>query len=888
MNVRTLFLGTLAPLPVLLSAQLTVNNTLTPAQLVQDVLLGQGVSAFNISYNGVLNPGTPQFGTGDFTVINSDLDLAAGVILSSGDATNIDQPASSIISDITTNTGDADLLELALASDPDVFSVNDYAILEFDFIPTGDSLKFNFIFGSEEYPEFVCAYNDVFGFFLSGPGITGPFTNNAANIALIPNTTQAITINNVNNGYNNNPNDPTCPAMNPEYYIDNSASTTVVFDGRTTVIEARAQVICGETYHIKLAIADVNDHGVDSGVFLEAGSFTSTGSVIPELSTAGNVSANDSTMFEGCGLIPFEFHRLGDTSNVDTVDVVIGGTATGGADYFPAFPAQLIYQPGDTLIPWPVNVPLDADGLETITITITQNIVCSGTQVVNEYTFYIDQYNPLQSETTDVEGDCGGQYTLTPVITGGTSEKQIAWDTGEETWSIDVAPGFTTTYYFTVTDTCGVLPVSDSITVTIPVYPALEMEVSPLTLIDCLGNGDIGVTSIAGGDGTYSYGWTLSGANAGVTQTINVPAAFPHVYYVATVTDGCGSTVSDSVEVGTVPLDNIVIDAPDRTVICLGDTTTLEVLGVTGGNGVYTYAWTNSQQQTVSSLPSVEVGVAADAVYLITVTDQCGNEGSEEVYSLIPHPAPFTVNLTRDTVLCLGDSLTLWAQVSGGSGYYTVEWVDQDWSDPQLGVSPPVNAQYRVNIYDQCGEAISADVNVGVEQPVVEIQATNAGQDDWVFEAATLPTFCRSYRWDLGDGTVSRERTLAHSYLDLEEHWVKLEVVTPVGCAAVDSVLIRPPGQLFFPNAFTPDGDGINEVFGPGTRYIEQFEMTIYDRWGQQVYATEDVNKPWDGKVNGADVVTGVYVYKFKAAGHLFPSTEGYGHVTLLSGSDAE
>ena len=85
-----------------------------------------------------------------------------------------------------------------------------------------------------------------------------------------------------------------------------------------------------------------------------------------------------------------------------------------------------------------------------------------------------------------------------------------------------------------------------------------------------------------------------------------------------------------------------------------------------------------------------------------------------------------------------------------------------------------------------------------------------------------------------------------------------------------------------------PDGDGINESFGPGTRYIEQFEMSVYDRWGQLVYSTEDVNKPWDGKVGGADPVTGVYVYKFKAAGHLFPSQEGYGHVTLLSASDAE
>ena len=465
-------------------------------------------------------------------------------------------------------------------------------------------------------------------------------------------------------------------------------------------------------------------------------------------------------------------------------------------------------------------------------------------------------------------------------------DKEILWDTGETSWTIDVAPGVTTVYHFTVTDTCGVLPVSDSITVTIPVYPALQMEVSPLTLIDCLGHGDIAVTSATGGDGDYSYGWTLAGAAAGNTATINVPAANPQVYYVATVTDGCGSTVSDSVEVGTVPLEPIVIEAPDRTVICLGDTTTLQVVEVTGGNGVYSYAWTNSQHQELSQQDTLQVGVPADAVYTITVSDQCGYEGSEQVYALIPHPSPFKVDLTQDTVLCLGDSVTLWAQVSGGSGYYTIEWVDQQWSDPQLAVGPEVNAQYRVNIYDQCGEVISDEVNVGVEQPVIDIQATNAGQDDWVFEAATLPTFCRNSRWDLGDGTLSRERTLSHSYLDLEEHWVKLQVVTPTGCTAQDSVLIRPPGQLFFPNCFTPDGDGINEVFGPGTRYIEHFEMSIYDRWGQLVYSTQDLNNPWDGKVGGADAPTSVYVVKYKAEGHLFPAVEGFGHVTLLRGSN--
>ena len=78
----------------------------------------------------------------------------------------------------------------------------------------------------------------------------------------------------------------------------------------------------------------------------------------------------------------------------------------------------------------------------------------------------------------------------------------------------------------------------------------------------------------------------------------------------------------------------------------------------------------------------------------------------------------------------------------------------------------------------------------------------------------------------------------------------------------------------------------IGSWFIIGSRYIETFEMSIFDRWGQLVYSTEDVNKPWDGKIDGTEAPTSVYVFKYKAAGHLFPALEGFGHVTLLRGSD--
>ena len=169
-----------------------------------------------------------------------------------------------------------------------------------------------------------------------------------------------------------------------------------------------------------------------------------------------------------------------------------------------------------------------------------------------------------------------------------------------------------------------------------------------------------------------------------------------------------------------------------------------------------------------------------------------------------------------------------------------------------------------------------------VANPTAEIVATSYGQDDWYLQAAAYPV-PEFYYWTLGDGTKAHEKEVYHSYLDLDEHWVHLTTVSIHGCKAVDSLLLRPPAHLYFPNAFTPDGDGVNDLFGPVGHYIEHFEMHIFDRWGEEVYRTEDFDKPWDGTVNGGGIAgSGVYVYKYKADGHLFPSVEAYGHVTLV------
>lgn len=256
-------------------AQLMVSNTVqTPAQLVSDVLVDASVVPDNITFNGSALSANQVRSQAAFFNTNfngTNLGIQSGVLLATGNAQVAIGP---------NNSGNASQPPApghAIVGDPDLQllapgnSIDNTTILEFDFVASGTELNFDYVFASEEYPEFAnTSYNDVFGFFLSGPGISGPFSNNAKNIALIPGSTTPISINNVNNGQTNNG-----PCDNCAYYVNNgtgstpAVNTTIQYDGFTTVLRASSSLICGQTYHIKLAIANVGDGSYDSAVFLK-------------------------------------------------------------------------------------------------------------------------------------------------------------------------------------------------------------------------------------------------------------------------------------------------------------------------------------------------------------------------------------------------------------------------------------------------------------------------------------------------------------------------------------------------------------------------------------------------------------------------------------------
>ena len=256
-------------------AQVEIDQSFTIEEYVNDLLLGDGVSASNITLIGdPIQLAKLTEGSGNFSV-------ESGLVLSCGDPNRLmDCGGDANPTGLGDAFDDPDLLEVANSVPPligesfTVSSVNDGCVLEFDFEAGGDSISFNYVFGSDEYLNFVnTQYNDIFAFFLSGPGISGPyaapagFPDGAINIAQVPNSDPLlpVTISSVNN------------VTNPEYYIDNQnpAPGDVCINGYTTTFTAAAAVQCGETYHIKLAIADGSDTFLESIVVLEAGSFSS-------------------------------------------------------------------------------------------------------------------------------------------------------------------------------------------------------------------------------------------------------------------------------------------------------------------------------------------------------------------------------------------------------------------------------------------------------------------------------------------------------------------------------------------------------------------------------------------------------------------------------------
>ncbi|MFT4062645.1 MAG: choice-of-anchor L domain-containing protein [Edaphocola sp.] len=355
--------------------QIEIDDNQT-AQALASMLVGPGVVMLNPTLS------CPTIANGKFKVTSSNLGIDSGIVLTSGRAetstsgTGANGSPTLFASTSNSASGDADLTTLVNSNTGGSLSTYDACVLQFDFVPAGDTVMFDYVFGSEEYPTYNCSINDVFGFFISGPGITGN-----ANIALVPGTTNTMvgisTVNDGTGGYTGSSCDLNTFGNGPytQYYISNTAaSTTIVYNGMTQVFTATAIVTACDTYHLKLAIADASDGVFDSGVFIKAGSLTTTG-VKTTPSTGGGQNADVTHTVRGC--IPAKIAFARSSCNSDqplTYKLFRGGTAVNGVDY--------VYIP-DTLV---IPAYTDIDTLEIQALNVANP---TGTKYV-----IIGVYNP--------------------------------------------------------------------------------------------------------------------------------------------------------------------------------------------------------------------------------------------------------------------------------------------------------------------------------------------------------------------------------------------------------------------------------------------------------------------------------------------------------------
>lgn len=270
-----------------LVSNVTMAQTLTvssaqgqnPTTLVNNVLAGDGVLLSNAKFNNNAgNISSPQIGTFNYT--GNAFPFHSGLVLTTGNVSVAAGPNNTGTQSAAVSPVYVDNSLNALASS----TLNGCAALEFDFVAYSDTFAFNYIFGSEEYPEYVgSSYNDVFAFFLTGlDPVTGVTTTK--NVALIPGTVTPVMINNVNQN------------QNTQYYITNN-SNVVQYDGYTTRLTASSLVLSCYTYTMHLAVGNVGDNAYDSGVFLEAGSFYS-----PEMNVSAvyNMPNYGDTLIQNC------------------------------------------------------------------------------------------------------------------------------------------------------------------------------------------------------------------------------------------------------------------------------------------------------------------------------------------------------------------------------------------------------------------------------------------------------------------------------------------------------------------------------------------------------------------------------------------------------------
>lgn len=484
---------------------------------------------------------------------------------------------------------------------------------------------------------------------------------------------------------------------------------------------------------------------------------------------------------------------------------------------------------------------------------------------------------------------CGGDS----ITLNGSGGVGFSWAgnniiSGQATSAPVVSPVATTDYILTVTDASGC---TANDTVVISINPMPVINAGPDAYI--CGSGTT-LTATGGQNYTWSPSTGLGSPNA-ATTTAN-PATTTTYVVVSQDVNGCEG--SDSLVVTVYPPLAVQVSMDDS--ICPGGTVPISGIGSGGDGGSYTYSWSPTAGLANPTAAMTSASPVTTTTYVVTVSDQCGSPVATGTVVITVLPLP-TLSVTPSvTSGCNPVCVDFTATSTPAAASWNYQFGDMSSSSMQLN---PQHCYNTVGTYDitydvtdiyGCQNSITYTNMIEV-YPIptpgfTTTPSTTSILDPQITITPTVVNGDTTYYWmDNSTDTVIMNlvQTFTYTYTDTGGYWIDQLVVNQYGCTATSSeyVYIEPDYSFYAPNAFTPNGDSRNDVFKVYGEGIDNstFQMFVFDRWGNLIFVSDDINKGWDGTVNGSPVSQiDTYVWQVRFKDMTGDPHKYIGHVSLI------